>query len=148
MLSALITVPPSASASASASADLPLAVGPATSSTASGGSAMALLSTGAGNARNSRLAFGIMVADIPPMSESVLTLIAARAPAAGWSAVLARAAEALRGLGADLGATRWLAPERAVDLGFAGLDPEQAEAAARQALARAPGAEGIDLVAQ
>ncbi len=62
----------------------------------------------------------------------ILTLIAP--PGGLGTAQLNPVRAALAALHADLGAPAWLAPEEAVDLPFAGLAPEQALAAARQAL--------------
>src|SRR5579863_1913880 len=82
------------------------------------------------------------------MAENVLTLIAATLPGGEWPGVLQIASEALRRLGADLGAVDWLAPDVAVDLPFAGLDPEQAEAAVRVHLRDEIGDLALDTVAQ
>lgn len=77
------------------------------------------------------------------MPENVLTLIAPEAtPELRDAAAVAR--EALGQLGAGTGAPRWLAADRACDITFAELDPDQADAAARRAL----GSARIDLVAQ
>jgi len=77
------------------------------------------------------------------MDGNVLTLIAARqGPAVeSWAAAASRALEKL---GAHLGGTVWLSPKLACDIPFDGLDPDQAEAAARGALAPAP----ADFIAQ
>jgi phosphoserine phosphatase len=77
------------------------------------------------------------------MDGNVLTLIAAKqGPAVeSWADAASRALEKL---GAHLGGTVWLAPRLACDIVFDGLDPDQAEAAGRGALARAP----VDLIAQ
>ena len=53
----------------------------------------------------------------------------------------------LRRLGAAVAPRRWLAPDQACDIPFDDLDPDQADAAARAALAEL-GAPAIDLVAQ
>ena len=81
------------------------------------------------------------------MSEGVLTLIAG-SRGLEWPRVLRAAQDALKPLGAHLEAVDWLAPERAADLGFDGVDPEQAEAAVRVALSREIGELPLDLVAQ
>ncbi|MBR0682200.1 phosphoserine phosphatase SerB [Roseomonas eburnea] len=74
--------------------------------------------------------------------DHVLTLIA---PRGGLSAaMLHRAREALAALGAAAGTPDWLAPEEAADLPFAGLSPDQADAAARAALT----GEAVDIIAQ
>jgi phosphoserine phosphatase len=57
---------------------------------------------------------------------------------------LTAALRALSALGADAGAPRWLAEGEAADLIFNDLDPDQADAAIRQALAGAP----IDCITQ
>ncbi|MDQ1079861.1 phosphoserine phosphatase SerB [Pseudoroseomonas cervicalis] len=74
--------------------------------------------------------------------QHVLTLIA---PAGELPATrLPPVRDALSALGARLGQPDWLAEAEAVDLPFDGLAPEQADAAARLALAGAP----VDCVAQ
>lgn len=74
--------------------------------------------------------------------QHVLTLIA---PAGELPATrLPPVRDALSALGARLGQPDWLAEAEAVDLPFDGLAPEQADAAARMALAGAP----VDCVAQ
>ncbi|EFH12761.1 phosphoserine phosphatase SerB [Pseudoroseomonas cervicalis] len=74
--------------------------------------------------------------------QHVLTLIA---PAGELPATrLPPVRDALSALGARLGQPDWLAEAEAVDLPFDGLAPEQADAAARAALAGAP----VDCVAQ
>jgi len=74
--------------------------------------------------------------------DHVLTLIA---PPGGLSATTLHAArDALAALGAATGTPDWLAPTEAADLPFAGLAPDQADAAARAAL---PGA-AVDIIAQ
>ena len=82
------------------------------------------------------------------MSECVLTLIAGASGSANWPRILRVARAALEALGAHLELADWLAAERAVDLGFDGLDPEQAEAAVRLAINREVGTLPVDLVAQ
>lgn len=79
----------------------------------------------------------------------VLTLIAAAGGSAGNGAGLdadavAAVRSGLRALGAETDAADWLAPGAACDLPFADLAPEQAEAAARNALGDSP----VDLCAQ
>jgi phosphoserine phosphatase len=81
------------------------------------------------------------------MSEGVLTLIAGSG-GIEWPRVLRVARDALEPLGAHLAPVDWLAAERAGDLGFDGVDPEQAEAAVRVALGREMGELPLDLVAQ
>ena len=74
--------------------------------------------------------------------DHVLTLIA---PRGGLSAAMIHAArDALAAIGAATGTPDWLAPEEAADLPFAGLAPDQADAAARAALAGA----AVDAIAQ
>jgi phosphoserine phosphatase len=72
----------------------------------------------------------------------VLTLIAP--PGALTAAHLAAVRAALSALGADCGSPDWLAPDEAADLPFQALAAEQAVAAARGAVAKAP----LDLLAQ
>jgi phosphoserine phosphatase len=86
-------------------------------------------------------------ADKASMSEGVLTLIAG-AGGIEWPRVLRVAREALEPLGAHLEPMDWLAAERAADLGFDGIDPDQAEAAVRMAISREIGNLPLDLVAQ
>jgi len=73
----------------------------------------------------------------------VLTLIAAAAGGLGADAIGA-ARSALSRAGADAGESRWLADGQALDLFFSNIEPERAEAAARDALVGAR----IDLAAQ
>ena len=87
-------------------------------------------------------------ADKTRMSEGVLTLIAGAKGIADWPGVLRIARDALEPLGAHLDPVDWLAAEQAVDLGFDGVDPDQAEAAVRVALGRDIGDLPLDLVAQ
>jgi len=82
------------------------------------------------------------------LSEGVLTLITGAHGIAEWPRVLRTARAALEPLGAHLAPLDWLAAERAADLGFDGVDPDQAEAAVRVALERELGELPIDLVAQ
>lgn len=74
--------------------------------------------------------------------DHVLTLIAPRGTLS--AATLHTARDALAAIGASTGSPDWLAPEEAADLPFTGLAPDQADAAARAALAGA----AVDLVAQ
>lgn len=74
--------------------------------------------------------------------DHILTLIA---PPGGLAATTLHAArDALAALGATTGTPDWLAPDEAADLPFAGLAPDQADAAARGALAGA----AVDIIAQ
>ena len=74
--------------------------------------------------------------------DHVLTLIA---PRGGLSAVsLHTARDALAAIGAATFTPDWLAPDEAADLPFTGLAADQADAAARAALADQP----IDIIAQ
>jgi phosphoserine phosphatase len=82
------------------------------------------------------------------MPECVLTLIAAPAAAPLAEAAVDTAAGALLRLGAHVGGRVWLAPSIACDLAFDDLDVDQADAAARKALAERFGPVAIDLVAQ
>jgi len=82
------------------------------------------------------------------MSESVLTLIAGAEAIAQWPRVLHLARDALEPLGAHLDPVDWLAADRVLDLGFDGVDPDQAESAVRVALRRDIGELSLDLVAQ
>lgn len=77
-------------------------------------------------------------------SSAVVTLIANPAAPVLDGGAAAAARSALQALGADTGKPDWLAPSVACDLPFDGLAPEQAEAAARQAL----GGVAIDVIAQ
>jgi phosphoserine phosphatase len=94
------------------------------------------------------LAFAQRLADNPPVTEGVITLIAA-APAErrldGFAAALGAA---LRALGADLGGASWLAPDTACDLAFSDLAIDQADAAARRLLAGDFAGLPVDIVAQ
>lgn len=74
--------------------------------------------------------------------DHVLTLIAA--PGGLAATTLHTARDALAALGATTGTPDWLAPAEAADLPFAGLASDQADAAARGALAGAP----VDVIAQ
>src|ERR1700756_4052111 len=112
MLSALITVPPSAAASCSANADLPLAVGPAIST--NGGRAPAI-----------------------PGMNNVLTLIGNAASGGLPRAAVALARSALDEAGARMRPSDWLAPDLACDIPFDGLAAEDGYAAVAQYLADA-----------
>lgn len=83
-----------------------------------------------------------------PMLANVITLIAAPNCRDAWPGILRVASDALRRLGADLGATDWLASDVAIDLPFGHLDPEQAEAAVRVRLRAEIGELALDIVAQ
>ncbi len=72
----------------------------------------------------------------------IVTLIAP--PGALLPTMVARARDALGALGAEAGTPDWLSAQEAADLPFAGLAPEQANAAIRAALADAP----VDVIAQ
>ena len=74
--------------------------------------------------------------------EHVLTLIAP--PGALSAAMLHTARDALAAIGAAPGPADWLAPSEAADLPFSRLTPDEAEAAARAALAGA----AVDVIAQ
>jgi phosphoserine phosphatase len=77
------------------------------------------------------------------MDESILTLVASR----GLALTADHAAETRAGLarlGAETRPPDWLAQETACDIAFLGLDPDQADAAARYALSGL----AIDVVAQ
>lgn len=75
------------------------------------------------------------------MSDHVLTL---SAPGGLEGRMVEAAGAALRAAGAHVGQQRWLAPEKACDLAFDGLEPGRAEAAVRVALDGA----AVDLAAQ
>lgn len=81
------------------------------------------------------------------MTAGVLTLIAAPSAAAEVEPGAASVTEALRRLGARVAPRDWLAPGIACDIPFEDLDCDQADAAARSALAQSGGG-AIDLVAQ
>ncbi|HEX6841227.1 MAG TPA: phosphoserine phosphatase SerB [Stellaceae bacterium] len=82
------------------------------------------------------------------MPENVLTVIASPLAAAATVAAVDAAVDCLRQLGALIGGRTWLAPDRACDIFFDELDPDQADAAARSGIAAALGSAPIDLVAQ
>jgi len=81
------------------------------------------------------------------MPANVLTLIAAPAAAAQAGGAVEAVVGALRRLGAGVAPRRWLAPDIACDIPFDDLDADQADAAARAALAGLDGP-AIDVVAQ
>jgi phosphoserine phosphatase len=81
------------------------------------------------------------------MSANVLTLIAAPAAAAQAGMAVEAVVATLRRLGAGVAPRRWLAADIACDIPFDDLDTDQADAAARAALAEL-GSLAIDLVAQ
>lgn len=76
--------------------------------------------------------------------QAVLTLIADPAAPALTTDTAAAVRSALEALGAEADRPDWLAPGVACDIGFDALAPEQAEAAARQALGSLP----VDVIAQ
>jgi phosphoserine phosphatase len=76
--------------------------------------------------------------------EYVLTLITNPGRPSLDDSMARRVREALTALGGDAGAIEWLAPGTACDIGFEMIVPDQAEAAARQALGNVP----IDIAAQ
>jgi phosphoserine phosphatase len=82
------------------------------------------------------------------MADHVLTLIAAPSAHAQSAKAATEAALALRRLGAHLGPIDWLGAGEACDIPFDGLEPDQATAAARAALAETLGEAAIDLVGQ
>lgn len=76
--------------------------------------------------------------------DNVLTLIAGHGLAALDASVVATVRDGLAAEGAVVGEIDWLSPDRACDVGFAGLDPRRADAVAARLL------EGwaVDVVAQ
>jgi phosphoserine phosphatase len=82
------------------------------------------------------------------MAENVLTLIAAASATLHMDRAAGAAIDTLRRLGASVAARDWLAPGIACDIPFADLDSDQADAAARAALADSVGDAAIDLIAQ
>jgi phosphoserine phosphatase len=76
--------------------------------------------------------------------DNVLTLIAGFGAPALDEAVVGEVRSALKALGADTAPARWLSPDRACDIGFSMLAPEQADAAA----ARVMEGWAVDVVAQ
>jgi phosphoserine phosphatase len=82
------------------------------------------------------------------MADNVLTLIAAASAAPQIDRAADAAIDALARLGARLAARDWLAPGIACDIPFADLDSDQADAAARAALADSVGHAAIDVIAQ
>jgi len=81
------------------------------------------------------------------MAATVLTVIAT-APSAAMEPAVEAAGEALRRLGAAVERRLWLAPDLAADVPFDDLNPDQADAAARAALAEHFPAVAFDVVAQ
>jgi phosphoserine phosphatase len=79
---------------------------------------------------------------------SVLTLIAPAGRDAPIDAAVAATRKGLRRLGAVVSGIDWLAPDLACDIAFEGLSTDQADAAARTAIAAALGAPPLDLVVQ
>ena len=94
------------------------------------------------------LAFAVGLADNPNVPDDVLTLIAADAATARLGEAVAALRETLGALGASVGALDWLAPGRACDLYYRGLDTDQADAGARHLLATRFGELPVDLVVQ
>jgi phosphoserine phosphatase len=82
------------------------------------------------------------------VQQKILTLIAPSDRDAPIDDAVAVARRALRALGAAVGAVDWLAPGLACDIVFEGLPPDQADAAARGAIAATLGQPRLDLVAQ
>jgi len=82
------------------------------------------------------------------VSENVLTVIASPLAAAATAAAVDAAVDRLRQLGALIAGRAWLARDRACDILFDELDPDQADAAARGGIAAVLGAAPIDVVAQ
>jgi phosphoserine phosphatase len=80
--------------------------------------------------------------------ENVLTVIASPVAAAATAAAVDSAVASLRQLGALIEGRTWLARDRACDILFDELDPDQADAAARSGIRAALGPAPIDLVAQ
>jgi phosphoserine phosphatase len=80
--------------------------------------------------------------------ENVLTVIASPVAAAATAAAVEAAVASLRQLGALIEGRTWLARDRACDILFDELDPDQADAAARSGIRAALGPAPIDLVAQ
>jgi phosphoserine phosphatase len=82
------------------------------------------------------------------MPDFVVTLIAAAGAEMSLAAGTIETAQALARLGAQVQEPEWLALDVACDIAFDALDPDQADAAARSALAAAFGPVAIDIVAQ
>lgn len=82
------------------------------------------------------------------MVPHVLTLIATPPAAPHAQPAADVAAEALRRLGARIGKRTWLAPDIACDIAFEDLAADQADAAARHAIAEHLGTPPLDIVAQ
>jgi phosphoserine phosphatase len=94
------------------------------------------------------LAFRSKLADNPPVPTEILTLIAADAAAPRLDAMVEALTEMLGGLGARTAQPDWLAPGVACDLPFVGLEPDQADAAARLLIAERFAGNPVDLVVQ
>lgn len=82
------------------------------------------------------------------MTNNILTLIAAPASDAPVDQAARAARQALEQLGARVAGVDWLAPGTAADIAFDDLPPDQADAAARAAIAQAVGPAPIDILAQ
>jgi phosphoserine phosphatase len=93
------------------------------------------------------LAFRPSRADNARVPENVLTLIAADATS-GLDGAVAAVRARLRALGASVGSADWLAPGRACDMPFDGLDTDQADAGARRLLATDFSGLAVDIVVQ
>jgi phosphoserine phosphatase len=94
------------------------------------------------------LAFRSKLADNPPVPTEILTLIAADAAAPRLDAMVEALTKMLGGLGARTAQPDWLAPGVACDLPFVGLEPDQADAAARLLIAERFAGNPVDLVVQ
>lgn len=77
----------------------------------------------------------------------VLTLIAPSGPGKISDSTVARVRAALDNLGAETAPADWLSPDKACDIPFSGLAPQQGEAAARTAIDE-KGSGKIDIIAQ
>jgi phosphoserine phosphatase len=82
------------------------------------------------------------------VSTEILTLIAADSSVDRLDVVVESLTEMLDSLGARTGGIDWLAPGIACDLSFTGLDPDQADAAARLVIAERFVGMPVDLVVQ
>ena len=82
------------------------------------------------------------------MPENVLTLVASAAASSAVADAVDEAARAIAHLGAEVTGTDWLDDGIACDIAFDDLPPDQADAAARVAIAQKYGAAPIDLLAQ
>ncbi|HKW53429.1 MAG TPA: phosphoserine phosphatase SerB [Stellaceae bacterium] len=82
------------------------------------------------------------------MPENVLTVIGSPLAATATAAAVDAAVACLRQLGALIEGRAWLARDRACDIFFSELDPDQADAAARNGIASALGPTSVDLIAQ